>query len=403
MKLKLLDATAVANRLRRIIPRSDTIQIAVAWGYNGSVAELLVKHAKKIRSLTIGVSYCQTDPGLIEQLVGIRNSYVARPGGGTFHPKIYYFESEGIAEVIVGSSNFTSGGLGRNWEACVYSKGPRTDPFFKQIRSRLESYRDLRQPITAEVASLYRLQADAAKRFRKPPNPVLPGKGLEPRQLSSPLVLMSWPQYIRELRSRGDAHLPERLALLRRFQAMFSRVRSFSQMNAAEWKAVAGIIGEREKITAGLSDQEWGWFGSMKGAGEFNRRIANQSPQVAQAVDSIPRHGEITRTHYEQFCENFAAAFAGASRKGGVPTASRLLAMKRPDTFVCISEPNRSGLASALAFPPSSLSLENYWERVVEPLQTSKWYNAPRPAGRDAEIWDSRAALLDTIYYAPGS
>jgi hypothetical protein len=78
---------------------------------------------------------------------------------------------------------------------------------------------------------------------------------------------------------------------------------------------------------------------------------------------SIPRHGEVTQTQYETFRQHFLRAFEKSSRTGGVPTATRLLAMKRPDSFVCVSNPNKAGLANALAFSRTKLDLDNYWER----------------------------------------
>ena len=99
------------------------------------------------------------------------------------------------------------------------------------------------------------------------------------------------------------------------------------------------------------------------------------------------------------FSQKFLRAFEGSSRVGGVPTATRLLAMKRPDTFVCISNPNREGLSQALAFPKTTLKIDNYWERIIEPLRLSPWYTSPRPTDKYAELWDGRAAMLDAIHY----
>ncbi|MFA5990576.1 MAG: hypothetical protein WC803_13355 [Sphingomonas sp.] len=56
-------------------------------------------------------------------------------------------------------------------------------------------------------------------------------------------------------------------------------------------------------------------------------------------------------------------------------------------------------MAEVLHFAPSTLSPDNYWERVIEPIRLAKWYNAPRPEGADAEAWDYRAALADAIHY----
>jgi hypothetical protein len=75
--------------------------------------------------------------------------------------------------------------------------------------------------------------------------------------------------------------------------------------------------------------------------------------------------------------------------------------MKRPDFFVCVNGGNTTGLASALAFARTTIKLENYWERVIEPIQQAPWYNTPRPTGWEMELWDVRVAMLDAIYYQP--
>jgi hypothetical protein len=75
--------------------------------------------------------------------------------------------------------------------------------------------------------------------------------------------------------------------------------------------------------------------------------------------------------------------------------------MKRPDFFVCVDAGNKPALAKALAFAPTTINLDNYWDRIIEPIQQAPWYNEPRPVGPNRELWDARVAMLDAIYYAP--
>lgn len=399
MSIKLLNAKSVAKRLEQLIADHAEIQVAVAWGYNGHLADCLIRNKKKFTSVTFGLAFCQTDPDLIDRLIGVKNAFVADGGKGTFHPKLYYFRTGDVAEAIVGSSNFTTGGMDRNWEASVHIKGTWDAPFFKQARDCLKSYAELRIAVTKHLAESYRLQFDAAQNLKKPMDPVLPGPGTLAAQLSSPLVKMRWDDYVSAVRASPYHNFDARLSLLRECQIMFASAKSFADLSNNQWKAIAGVIGTKQKVDAGLDGYDWGWFGSMKGMGDFANRVAEQDSFFARAVDCIPRHGDITKGQYEDFCDNFLKAFKDSSRIGGVPTATRLLAMKRPETFVCISRPNLAGLSDALAFPKTTLDLENYWDRVVEPIRISPWYNAPRPTGKFAELWDGRAAMLDAIYY----
>ena len=174
---------------------------------------------------------------------------------------------------------------------------------------------------------------------------------------------------------------------------------SFSDLSVAEWKAVAGIVHPDAVADSGLEKYQIGWFGSMQGSGSFTNLIANQDEDIAKAVDAIPSRGLVTKADYDEFCELFTDAFANSARVGRHPTATRLLAMKRPDVFVCVNNGNTANLADALSFAPSTLGLDNYWERVVEPIKMADWYNSKRPSGKQAEAWDCRAALVDAIYY----
>jgi HKD family nuclease len=401
MSVKLLNAKAVSKKLQTLFDEHEEIHLAVAWGSNGPIASRLLKNKNKFRSVTFGLAFCQTDAELVDRLVGVKNAYVADGGSGTFHPKIYFFRTGDVAEAIIGSSNFTMGGLDRNWEASVHVKGPLSATVFRQIRQCLDGYAGLRKPVTKELAISYRLQYEAAKSLRKPKNPVFPGSGLTSVQLNSSLVRMSWTEYVNAVRSSPYHDYDARLSLLRECQTMLTRVSSFAALSGSEWKAIAGVIGEKQKLDAGLDDHDWNWFGAMGGMGDFANRVAEKDIFLAHAVDCIPRHGEVTRDQYEDFCQNFLRAFENSSRVGGVPTATRLLAMKRPDTFVCISNPNREGFSKALAFPKTTLKIDNYWERVIEPLRLSTWYNSSRPTDEYAELWDGRAAMLDSIYYKP--
>ncbi|CDZ55423.1 phospholipase D family protein [Neorhizobium galegae] len=399
MNLSILDAKAAREQLKRMMSLHDKIFIAVAWGYSGDVADELLRYSKKFGSVTFGLSFCQTDAALINRLVGVKNAYVADDNGATFHPKIYYFETADKAEVVLGSSNFTAGGLSKNWEASIHAAGKASDQFFKDIRECLASYDSLRRPITADLAKAYQLQFEAAKKFKRPKNPVLPSK--EAPWLNSNLVNMTWDQFARQVRKSRSHNVNDRLAMLRECQRMFASAKSFDDLTVFQWKAIAGVIGRREKKDAGLDTFDWGWFGSMAGMGDFNNRVKLKDPWLSDAVDSIPPHGDVTHADFTAYCKSFVRAFDGSTRIGGVPTATRLLAMKRPDVFVCVSNPNTEGLSKALSSSKAGIrkDFESYWGAVIEPVRQSSWYNAPRSTTKDADLWDRRVAMLDAIYY----
>jgi HKD family nuclease len=400
MKIELLESAAIARRLTSLIQKHDSISIAVAWGDLTGVAETLVTNKAKFGSVLFGLDFCATDPDLIDELVDVPNAFVAKKRSGCFHPKIFYFQTGTKAEVIVGSANFTNGGLGKNLEASVHVKGDAQDAFFGQVRAQLNRYEPLHRRITQPLANSYRRQAKVADKTPRPKGPVMPDEGDDWERINSPLATMTWKEFVRLVR-KDKRPLSKRMGLIREVQKMFVRTASFADLSIAEWKAVAGLLGKSEAEDEGLDGFEWGWFGSMSRATEFSKAVGLQEPAIAQAIDLVPKRGGVTKDQFDDYVQTFKRALPTSVASNPIATATRLLAMKRPDFFVCVDAGNKPALAKALAFAPTTINLDNYWDRIIEPIQQAPWYNEPRPVGPNRELWDARVAMLDAIYYAP--
>lgn len=74
-----------------------------------------------------------TIPGDSECKVFIRNRKEKPQIAGIFHPKVYLFSNENEYSAIVGSSNFTLGGLKRNIECNIHIAGKK-DEFFEELK-----------------------------------------------------------------------------------------------------------------------------------------------------------------------------------------------------------------------------------------------------------------------------
>jgi hypothetical protein len=402
MKVSFLDAKSADATLRRFIAEYEEFHWAVAWGSMTDAANGLFRHPTKFRSVTFGVAFSQTHPDLVDKLQGIKGASIAtRFAGGTYHPKVYCFRFKNEAAVIVGSANFTFGGLGKNWEASVCLTGDASDPLFVDLFKFTRDSAKLGEPVTAEYASLYRASFNRASRMAKPPRDPMEGlRQIKPAGITSPLISMRWEDYVEEIDASAHHDVEKSLNLLRIAQEWFASVPSFSELPPAKRKAIAGIIGKNQKTSPEL-DQDWGWFGSMKGAGDFANRIDKNDRYLARALDSIPQKGDVTKQHFLRFVKQFERAFARSERMGGVATASRLLAMKRPDTFVCICKPNITEASQRLGFSKTTLRLDDYWDKVVEVIRLSSWYNTDKPDNEEGQLWESRVAMLDAMLYRP--
>lgn len=106
----------------------------------------------------------------------------------------------------------------------------------------------------------------------------------------------------------------------------------------------------------------------MKGAGYFKQAINDNIPQISAALDEVPLTGEVTQDHFDRCLSIFRNAF----EKSGIATATRLLAMKRRDYFVCLDSKNQDKLCEEFEIP-KGVDLNGYWEKVVERLTDSNW------------------------------
>lgn len=200
MSIKLLDAQELSVLLPQMFEIHDEIYVIAAWGSNGPVADSLFKQVHKFRSVTFGLAFCQTDPDLVDRMVDVTNGFVALSDKGTFHPKLYYFSSGTEAEAVVGSSNFTKGGLETNLEANIHIKGPRNARIFKEIRNNIKGFSEYQQPVTKELSAIYRLQYEAAKKQVNPASPVLSGSD----SMNQAISIIDSQYELGELRQKGE-------------------------------------------------------------------------------------------------------------------------------------------------------------------------------------------------------
>lgn len=403
MRLKFLQAQAVSKTLQRLIDEYEEFHWATAWGSLTNVAERLLAHPAKFSDVTFGVAFSQTDPALIDRLVGLVGARVATKfAGGTYHPKVYAFRSGEKAAAVVGSANFTFGGLGRNMEAAILAQGEAADPFFVDLFDFTRQSAAVGEAVTPQFAAAYRASHKRAARMPKAArDPIQDLPNVKVEALSSPLVTMGWDDYVQEVRGSKNHPIDDSLALLRIAQQWFGSVRSFQDLSLGQRQAIAGLIIDRTERADDDLGRDWGWFGSMRGMGDFAKLVIANDKRLARAIDSIPQKGEITRTHFSRFARLFKLAFEDSERIGGYATGSRLLAMKRPDVFVCICTPNIAEASARMDFSRTTLTLEGYWDKVVEVIRFADWYNADKPDSADSEIWECRAAMLDAVLYRP--
>jgi hypothetical protein len=205
---------------------------------------------------------------------------------------------------------------------------------------------------------------------------------------------MKWSDYYERVRAETD-HAPHdhsmegRLKVIRAVADLLARHRRFQDIDLDGRLRIAGLA---------TSDAvHYLWFGSMRGAGKFWQAVNGNDENLSLALDAIPFEGEVSREMYQRFIERYRKAFPDG--RDGIATATRLLAMKRPDTFVCLDARNKEGLCDAFGIG-RSVSYEVYWDSIIGRVMDSAWWCAPTPRpGVEREVWEARAAFLDSLFY----
>lgn len=375
---------------------------AVAWaGQPNRLFNRLKGNRQRIKELVVGTHFHQTSPAFIEEFrAHPQVRFILQPVG-VFHPKIYLFRTTQRWAAVVGSANFTDAAFTQNEEAAVLLSSAHGDPdeAFQKLLELVGKFWRQAQPVSIEELDRYKILhkrwKESALIFggqrqrqagRRPNNP-----------LNNKLLPLSWRKFVERVRKEGGHEFERRLAVLHAARGEFEKCPTFAQMPLDIRRGIAGFNPR--------TPPDWLYFGSMKGAGRFKNLVREYPAGISRALDCIPLEGVITHDSYMEFCRKFYEGFpvkAGRRRGAGVAVASRLLAMKRPDTFICYDTKNRARLKAMLGLNSNlaTQDFDRYWEEVVLRIQATEWWRARPPSDPDERnIWDNRAAFLDSLCY----
>lgn len=394
---KLLSSDAT-EKVLSLINDCNRFHAAVAWAGKNTIVDAMLLSPMKIGQVVVGTHMYQTDPKILKAFSEHKTPRCMPPNGKLFHPKIYFFELNNGFAAVIGSHNLTNGAFGgKNIEASILIEG-QSESVFKEVREFISDHYSLAQRISPDFLFSYTLQhklkADKLRELESFNIIKAPRKGDAESTYN-----LTWEDFVRGVKADPYHTFHDRLTVLERATELFQETPSFQDMTIQQRKAISGTFVENEEHFEGL---DWGFFGRMIGFGEF-RHLVNEAPALlSSALEQIPFEGEVTESQYRDFVLLFREAFESRSRKGRHPTASRLLAIKRPDFFVCVNGKNDNGICDSFGQSGTSLSLDNYWERIVLPMHACDWWQHERPRlGVESRIWDNRAAFYDSIYYTP--
>jgi len=392
--LKLISSNKkLVQTLSRLIEDHSEASFAVAWASSGnSVFDLIQEHSSRISRAVIGTHFYQTHPDVIDAFQGKSNVRFVLQPNGVFHPKLYLFRSDDQWEALIGSANLTSGALSTNSEAMLLigSTADGSTSLVDEMVSVIDRYWKIAKPLTKKEAAAYReIWNRKQPALRRLTGQYGSTDSMKPLTDSS-VMSMAWGKYFHTVKADPHHGFENRCELLATVAKAFAEHKTFASMPLAMRKTIAGLPNDQES--------RWGWFGSMQGAGYYHQAVNGNNQHLSQALDEIPLRGVVTRAQYEEFIAEFLKAFPNG--RHGVGIASRLLALKRPDQFVCLDSKNQRGLCKDFGIVRNGMNYDRYWDEIIERILDAPWWNSKRPRNaKDAAVWDGRAAMLDAIFY----
>lgn len=392
MKLISNNKTLVRTLSRLIEAHSETT-FAVAWASSGnSIFELLKEHSSRITRAIIGTHFYQTHPDVLDSFQGNSNVRFILQPNGVFHPKLYLFRSDNRWAALIGSANLTSGALTTNSETMLLLGGAEWEPttLRDEIVDLIDKYWQMAAPIGDSEAKTYREVWDRKQpALRRLIGQYGSSSTTKPPTASS-VMSAGWERYFGLVKTDRYHGFQERCELLASVAIAFVEHQTFASMELPLRKTIAGLPNNHDK--------RWPWFGSMRGAGYYHKAINENNKHLSQALDEIPLRGMVSRAEYDKYIDEFIKAFPNG--RHGIGIISRLLALKRPDQFVCLDSKNQDGLCSDFGITRTGMTYDRYWDEIIERILDAPWWNSKRPEdATEAAVWDGRAAMLDAIFY----
>ena len=170
------DSRSIGSTLESCLERSTDVDIAVAFARSSGLDELTAlprfqARGGRLRFLA-GTDFQQTELEALDRLqvpgteVRVNVAADAVQARRTFHPKVYICRAEDRVAALVGSANFTGGGLRRNVETAVLLSGPRSEPVLQDLAAVFEKHwsSPLSRPVSPALRQAYRALQDARGR-----------------------------------------------------------------------------------------------------------------------------------------------------------------------------------------------------------------------------------------------
>jgi len=229
-------------------------------------------------------------------------------------------------------------------------------------------------------------------------------KGVSLNQLKM-LRITPWPVFTQFISQNEDSlALEERFKLLAHLNSVCDA--PLQQMNELDLLALVGK--HTQQHDPGVYNFDVEWFGSTKGAKLFQQLILEHTFEFNAALEHIPLNGDVTKSDYDKFVAAYIKIFSNyavvndSNDKAPLAPATRLLAMRRPDLFIAITNNKLDVLCQAFMLAKvTPFDFNGYWDEIIVTLQNMPWWKQNEPESEEEKlIWKHRALFVDLFFFA---
>lgn len=378
------DAIKIEKKLCELIEKFENISLAVAWASASSKAfKVLIRNKNKIQSSTVGLHFYQTAPDFINEFLDDDNMkfYAKNLNEGVFHPKIYLFwNNENDWICLNGSANFTQSALTKNSEIMtVFMQDDGIE--FKEIKNIFDDYYKKSKVMTQGDLDEYIMKSEKSKKETE--------DDFQYNNEIKSILNMTWDEYYKYMLENAQG-LDERLDLLDKAEQIFTQ--PLEQISDSCLLHIAGVKNRDE------DDIYWEYFGTMRRTGLSDPKIIRQ---IFNEMDKYFNYPQIKKDEFIKFANR-----VDKIERISLTSMSRLLAMRYPDKFYCITSANEPELlkkfkiSKSIREDSSQKKYERYWNEIIEPIQNSSWYDSkPTQEEQELKVWKARVILLDALFY----
>ncbi|NQZ83211.1 MAG: hypothetical protein HRT52_19575 [Colwellia sp.] len=192
-----------------------------------------------------------------------------------------------------------------------------------------------------------------------------------------------WPIYLGFIEQQVEHH-----ALVERFKLLdhMAKLREQPLTELIEEDVLAFAGKHTTKHDPAVFDFDVEWFASTKGAKVFHQLLQKNTADFDNALSFIPLTGEVTFAHYQEFVTAYQKIFTQCTtnkpqgEKAPLAAATRLLAMRRPDQFIALTNAKIDVFCQGLAIVKfDNFDFFSYWQEMILTLRSFVWWRQDEP------------------------